>query len=119
MKGILKEYARYVSLNVMGMIALSCYILADTFFVAKGMGADGLAALNLAIPVYNFINGAGLMIGIGGGTRYSIARGQNDNGAANTIFTHASILTGVFSSVFFFQSIFVSEFQIFKRMVGI
>ena len=109
MNGILKEYARYVSLNVMGMIALSCYILADTFFVAKGMGADGLAALNLAIPVYNFINGAGLMIGIGGGTRYSIARGQNDKEAANTIFTHASILTGVFSSVFFFVGLFGTD----------
>lgn len=68
----LKDFARYTSLNVLGMIALSCYILADTFFVSLGLGADGLAALNLAIPIYNFIHGSGLMIGMGGGTRYSI-----------------------------------------------
>jgi hypothetical protein len=30
------------------MIGLSCYILADTFFVSKDLGADGLTALNLA-----------------------------------------------------------------------
>ena len=54
----------YTALNVLGMIGLSCYILADTFFVSKGLGADGLAALNLAIPVYSFIHGTGLMLGI-------------------------------------------------------
>ena len=51
MKGPLREFARYTSLNVLGMLALSCYILADTFFVSLGLGADGLAALNLAIPI--------------------------------------------------------------------
>ena len=42
-----KEFAKYTSLNVLGMIGLSCYILADTFFVSKALGANGLAALNL------------------------------------------------------------------------
>ena len=44
----LRDFARYASLNVLGMIGVSCYILADTFFVAKGMGADGVTALNIA-----------------------------------------------------------------------
>ena len=44
-----RDFAKYASLNVMGMIGLSCYILADTFFVSKGLGANGLTALNLAI----------------------------------------------------------------------
>ena len=47
----LGEFMRYTSLNVLGMIGLSCYILADTFFIARGLGSDGLAALNIAIPV--------------------------------------------------------------------
>ena len=46
-----KEFAKYVSLNVMGMIGLSCYILADTYFVSQGLGTYGLTALNLAIPI--------------------------------------------------------------------
>lgn len=46
-----KEFAKYTSLNVLGMVGLSCYILADTFFISKGLGANGLAALNLAIPI--------------------------------------------------------------------
>ena len=51
-----RDFARYASLNVLGMIGLSCYILADTFFISKGLGADGLTALNLAIPIYSFIH---------------------------------------------------------------
>ena len=65
----LQEFFRYTSLNVLGMIGLSCYILADTFFVSKGLGTDGLTALNLAIPIYSFIHESGLMIGMGGGTK--------------------------------------------------
>ena len=52
---ISSSFAKYASLSVMGMIGLSCYILADTFFVAQGLGTNGLAALNLAIPVYSTI----------------------------------------------------------------
>ena len=47
-----RDFAKYSSLNVLGMIGLSCYILADTFFVSLGLGTNGLTALNLAIPVY-------------------------------------------------------------------
>ena len=69
-----KQFARYVSLNMLGMAGLSCYILADTFFIARGMGGDGLTALNLVLPVYSLVNGLGLMIGMGGGTRYAISK---------------------------------------------
>lgn len=37
-KNIKKTFFKYVSLNVLGMIGISCYILADTFFVARGRG---------------------------------------------------------------------------------
>ena len=100
MKGPLREFARYTSLNVLGMLALSCYILADTFFVSLGLGADGLAALNLAIPIYSFINGSGLMIGMGGGTRYSILRSQGNRQEADQTFTQALYLAGAFSLLF-------------------
>ena len=81
---LFKRYAQYVSLNVLGMLGLSCYILADTFFVSKGLGANGLTALNLAIPIYSFIHGSGLMIGMGGGTKYTIQKSQQDQSTMNT-----------------------------------
>ena len=55
-EALLREFFQYVILNICGMIGLSCYILADTFFLLNGLGANGLTALHLAIPIYSFIH---------------------------------------------------------------
>lgn len=96
----LKEFSKYVLSNVLGMIGMSCYILADTFFISTGMGSDGLTALNLACPAFNFMFGFGLMLGVGGATRFSILKGAGDIDGANKAFTHSLILTEVFSLIF-------------------
>ena len=101
-------FAKYASLNVLGMIALSCYILADTFFVSQALGANGLTALNLAIPVYSFINGSGLMIGMGGGTKYSIFKSQENKERADQIFTNGAAMTAVIAGIFFLLGIFAA-----------
>lgn len=103
-----REFLKYSSLNVLGMIALSCYILADTFFVSKALGADGLAALNLAIPVYSFISGSGLMIGMGGGIKYSIAKSQGAAQRADQTFTNSAVLTAVIAACFFLTGLLAS-----------
>lgn len=99
-KSCLKEFAKYSILNVLGMIGLSCYILADTFFISNRVGADGLTALNLAIPVYNVFHGCGLMLGMGGATKYSIYRSQGNDSNADAIFTN-TIRTGLLFGVIF------------------
>jgi putative MATE family efflux protein len=105
----LKEFTRYSTLNVLGMIGLSCYILADTFFVSKGLGSNGLAALNLAIPVYCFIHGSGLMLGIGGATKYSIFKGQKASNKSNQLFTNTIYSAAMLAVVFVLIGIFLSE----------
>lgn len=79
-KGSLSQYCKYTLLNVTGMIGLSCYILADTFFVSRGLGANGLSVLNLAIPVYNLVNGSGLMLGMGG-AKFAVCKSRGDTAA--------------------------------------
>ena len=86
------EFRRYAAPGVLGMIGISCYILADTFFVAKGTGSLGLAALNIAIPAYNLMNGLGLMVGVGGATHYSLCRAQGHAAEADRTFTHTLLL---------------------------
>ena len=82
---IFSQFARYVSLNVLSMAGLSCYILADTYFISAGVGSNGIAALNLALPAYSLLNGIGLMVGMGGATRYSILRGEGREDEANQV----------------------------------
>ena len=76
---IFPVFLKYVSANVLGMIGYSCYILADTFFIARGIGADALAALNLVLPAYSLMNGTGLMIGMGSAARYTLSAAGSDN----------------------------------------
>ena len=78
---VTKQYFRYVSQNIFGLIGTSCYILADTYFIAQAAGTDGVAMLNLCLPIYNFIFAFGSMIGLGSATRYSILKAQNDERA--------------------------------------
>lgn len=85
---ILSKYIRYVSLNILGMIGISVYILADTFFIAQALGEKGIAALNFSIPVFSVIYGFGLMLGLGGATKYSIAFAQGRHNDANRLFTN-------------------------------
>ena len=95
-----QDFGRYVSLSVLGMIAVSCYILADTFFVAQGLGTTGLAALNLAIPVYNVIHGTGLLLGMGGATKFSILKSQGAHRRADSVFTHTLGMAAAAAAVF-------------------
>ena len=105
----LREFVRYSALSSCGMIAVSCYILADTFFVAQGLGTAGLAALNLAIPIYNFIHGTGLMLGMGGATKYSIHQSRGDPGGASRMFTGMLLLSVLFSIPFLLLGLFCSH----------
>ena len=87
-------------LNVLGMLGLSCYILADTFFISKGLGTLGLTALNLALPVFSFIQGVSLMLGVGGGIKYAVAKASGDQKSANSTFTVTLVLSAVLSLIF-------------------
>ena len=95
-------FVKYVSANVLGMIGYSCYILADTFFVARGIGSDAIAALNLVLPAFSLLNGTGLMIGMGAAARYSLSSGRTDSEIHRTIFTQALQLAFV-AMLFFFS----------------
>lgn len=96
---IVTTFARYVSVNILGMIGLSLYVLADTFFVANGVGSTGLVALNIAIPLYSLISGLGMLIGMGGGTLFSIAYGRGDTSSFDRIFTQTLTVTIVIGAV--------------------
>ena len=69
---MLKKFAKYVSQNMLGMVGMSVYILADTFFISQSVGANGITALNLVLPIYNLIFAIGAMIGVGSAIRFVI-----------------------------------------------
>lgn len=91
------------------MIGYSCYILADTFFIARGIGADALAALNLVLPAYSLMNGTGLMIGMGAASRYTISSTKPEGTLHRTIFTQALYLAAFAAVIFSSAGIFLPD----------
>ncbi len=94
-----RQFRKYVSRNVFGMVGISLYILADTFFISEAVGADGITALNLVLPMYSLIYAFGAMLGTGSAIRYSIARSQ-DNAEADSFFVNA-LFFGTLIGLFF------------------
>lgn len=98
--GLLGWFLHYSFLSMLGMLGISGYILADTFFVSLGLGADGLAALNLAIPIYSLIHGSGLLLGMGGATKYSVYKSQGEREKANKVIFPWGFPVGCFALIF-------------------
>lgn len=103
-----QEFFKYVSRNVAGMLGISAYLLADTFFISLYSGANGITVLNLALPIYGLIFAIGAMIGIGSATSYAI---KNAQGVKNidSYFTHSLIWQIIFSIPFILLGMFASE----------
>ncbi|MGL5098646.1 MAG: MATE family efflux transporter, partial [Fusobacteriaceae bacterium] len=59
------QFMRYLFPAVAGNLSYGLLIFVDTVFIGRGVGALGLAALNVAIPVYTLV-AFGMMLGIGG-----------------------------------------------------
>uniref|UniRef100_UPI003520A65B MATE family efflux transporter n=1 Tax=Blautia faecicola TaxID=2509240 RepID=UPI003520A65B len=105
---MLKKFGKYILQIIAGMIGISIYILADTYFISIYAGADGLAVLNLILPVYGVMYAVGALIGIGSATRYEIDKATGKN--TDTCFLHSLlwsllcsipfVLVGIFSPFF-------------------
>ena len=110
-----KQFFKYVSQNIFGLIGTSCYILADTYFIAQAAGTDGVTLLNLCLPIYNFIFAIGSMLGLGAATRYAILRAQGDE-RSERYFSNALLWALVFALPFMLAGIFCPE--VLLRFMG-
>lgn len=94
-----KQFGRYVSQNILGMVGISFYILADTFFISMAAGADGITALNLVLPLYSLIYAIGALIGVGSAICFKILRAKGEK-SAEAYFSNALISALAASGIF-------------------
>ena len=104
-----QEFFKYVSLNVLGMVALSLYFVVDTIFIGQALGNNGLAALNFAIPLFGVIHASGLMIGVGGAIKYNVFKSQGQQLKANRVFTSTLVFGVVLSLIFMILGLFFHD----------
>ncbi|PHA01952.1 MATE family efflux transporter [Bacillus pseudomycoides] len=88
-KPIKSVFISYLIPAVLGMVLMSVNIMIDAVMVSRGVGADGLAGVNVAVPAFSIFFSISLWIGMGGATMYSIALGENKIERARSIFTQS------------------------------
>ncbi len=104
---IFKDFCKYVSTNIIGMLGISFYILADTYFISNKLGANGLTALNFAIVIFSLIFGFGMMVGMGAAIKFSISSKKADNEKDDS-FTHAMLWWALGSAIALVCALFFS-----------
>ena len=78
--------------TLVGMIFNSALTVIDGIFVGRGVGIEGIAAVNIVAPVFMVITGIGLMFVIGASVIASIRLSENKVKAARIIMTQAFIV---------------------------
>lgn len=71
-----KQFWSYVLPTVGAMIVSGLYQIVDGMFIGRFVGADGLAGINIAWPIFGALYGIGMMIGVGSGAISSLSRGK-------------------------------------------
>ena len=65
----------------------SLYIIVDGYFVATFAGKTEFAAVNLIMPILNFMGTIGYMFGVGGSALIAKTMGEKDQKQANSLFS--------------------------------
>lgn len=96
---VVKIFMYYAIPAILGMLAMTSAGIIDGIFVGQVVGAEALAAVNLALPLLNIFYGIGIMVAMGGATLANIKRGESEVGQSNNLFTITLILLGVISII--------------------
>ena len=81
--------------TLLGTISISAVTAIDGIFVGHGVGADGVAAVNIVVPIYQIISGLGLMMGTGCSVVASIHLSRQNTKIAQLNISQAIILTSL------------------------
>lgn len=83
-----KMFGRLWAPAMVSSLALAVADMADAIVVGQRMGATGLAAISLALPVYMVVNVFVHGLGIGGSVKYSKLLGEGKQKEAQSCFHH-------------------------------
>ncbi|MDR2900536.1 MAG: polysaccharide biosynthesis C-terminal domain-containing protein, partial [Treponema sp.] len=91
--------------SIIAMVLTSLITVADGFFIGNYVGEEGLAAVNLGLPIVYLFLAVGLMVSVVGVAIAGMALGGGDTQRSNNVFRQ-TMLTSVFAT--FSLSIIIS-----------
>lgn len=94
--------------SMISMVAMSFYVLADTFWLGR-VSYEAIAAITITFPFYGFVVAIGLGSGIGANALASRRFGERNIEATNQVAGQVFPLTAIFGIVFIIASVFFAR----------
>ena len=93
--GVFTLFRKYFVPTLFGMLSMSVVTAMDGIFVGHGIGSDGIAAINICIPLLMLFTGMGLMVGAGASVMASIHLSHGKPKAARLNVTQAILFVTI------------------------
>jgi putative MATE family efflux protein len=103
-----KLFLRLGTPSMISMVAMSLYVLADTFWLGR-VSYEAIAAITITFPFYIVIFAIGLGSGIGANALASRRFGEGDIEATNRVAGQVFPLTVIFGIIFIIPSVFFAR----------
>ena len=95
--------------TLLGMLGMSAMTAIDGIFIGHSVGSDGIAAVNIVVPVQMLITGIGLMVGSGCSVIASVHLSQGRQKVARLHVTQAFLAVTVASALVIAAMLFRPE----------
>lgn len=82
---------------IIAMVLTSLITITDGFFTGNYVGKEGIAAINLGLPIVYLYLGLGLMVSVGGSVLAGMALGAGDKDKSNAVFNQTMLTSVIFS----------------------
>lgn len=104
---------------IIAMVLTSLITVVDGFFIGNYIGGEGIAAVNLGLPIIYLFLSIGLMVSVGGAAIAGMLFGARDMAACNQVFRQTIVTTTVFSVLTaFLTALFFEPMLDFLGAVG-
>lgn len=96
-KSLLKSYLKYLIPTITTMTLFSTYTMVDGIFVGRGVGSEGLAAVNISMPFVTLSFAFAILISIGSLNLISHEKGRQNKEGADEFFSLGVAISVIFA----------------------
>ena len=90
-----KQFFRFSTAKMASLMVFSLYSIVDGLFVARGVGAYAMSAVNLSVPFINLLFSIAVIFAVGTSTIIAYLLGQKNAQSANKLFSQNLVTLAV------------------------
>lgn len=101
-----KSFKTYLFTSILASVAVTLGVVVDSSIVGNLVGGEALSAINLCVPIIQFMNAVNALINIGGAMMLAMCLGRLELEEGMKYYTLSMMLTFLVSIIFIVSAIF-------------